>query len=62
MATRGASDQTLEKTSVDLVDFGPPDPDQQHVMNLWPSISLVKSNDSDLILHSANDGVTSGKL
>ena len=32
-----------------LVDFGPPDHDQTHVINLEPSIALVKSNGCDLI-------------
>ena len=43
--------------SVDMVDFGPPDRDQKHVINLEPSIVLVKSNDCDLISHSANNEV-----
>ena len=29
----GAFDQTREKTHVDLMDFGPPDPDYTHVMD-----------------------------
>ena len=33
VATCGASDQTPEKTPVDLVDFGPPELYQQHVIN-----------------------------
>ena len=32
----GAFDQTREKTRVDLVDFSPLDPDQQHMTNLRP--------------------------
>ena len=47
---------------IDLVDFGPPDRDQMHVINSMPSITLVKSNDNNLILHSANRGVTRGCL
>ena len=54
----GASDQTCEKVRVDLVDFGPPDRDQMHVMNSESSIVLVKSNGCDLISHSANDKAT----
>ena len=48
--------QKLER--VDLVDFGPPDRDQTHVLNSELSIALVKSNSCDLISQSANCGVT----
>ena len=34
------------------------DLDETYVINSEPSIALVKSNGCDLILHSANDGVT----
>ena len=54
MADRGASDLMLEKTRIDLVDFGPPDLDHMHVTNARSSISLVKSDGRDLIAHSAN--------
>ena len=33
VAMHGASDQTHKKARVDLVDFGSPDRDQQHVKN-----------------------------
>ena len=54
VADHATSNQTCEKTRVDLVDFSPPDHDQMHVTNSEPSITLVKSNGCDLILHSAN--------
>ena len=47
---------------IDLVDFGSPDRDKMHVLNLEPSIALVKSDSCDLILQSANCGVTRGCL
>ena len=34
---------------IDLVDLGPSNQDHTHVTNLRPSISLVKSNDRDVI-------------
>ena len=51
-----------ELARVDLVDFGPLDCDQMHMINSEPSIALMKSNSCDLISHSANDGVICGKL
>ena len=62
MGDCGASDHIQKKMRVDLVDFGPPDLDQQHAINSRPSISLVKSNACDLISHSANDRATRGCL
>ena len=58
VARHGASDQTRERVHVDLVDFGPPNLDPQHVKNSRPPISLVRSNDQNFILQSANHGVT----
>ena len=49
VATRGASDQMHEKVHVNQVDFGPPDHDQQHMTNLRPLISLVRSNGLNFI-------------
>ena len=51
-----------KRARVDLVDLGPPDRDQTHVINLELSIALVKFNGCDLISHSANDRVTRGYL
>ena len=51
-ATCGASDQTRNKGPIDLVDFSPPDSNQQHMTNLRSSISLVKSSSYNLISHS----------
>ena len=47
---------------VNLADLGPLDPNQPHMTNSQPSISLVKSDGCDLISHSANRGVTRGCL
>ena len=58
--TRGASDQMGERAPVDMVDFGPPDPYQKHVINLRPLISLVRSNGHNFISQLANCGVTHG--
>ena len=43
-----------------LVDFGPPDRNQMHLINSEPSIALVKSNSCNLFLHSANERATRG--
>ena len=51
-----------ESGVVDLADFDPPDHDQMHMINLEPSIALVKSNGCDFILQSTNRGVTGGCL
>ena len=40
----GCSIKARESALVDLVDFGPPDRDQTHMMTSEPSIVLVKSN------------------
>ena len=58
MATCRSTDPTYKKALVDLVDFRPPNPDQHHVTNSQLSISLVKSNGCDLILHYGIHGVT----
>ena len=46
-----------ELVRLDLVDFGPPDCDQTHMISLEPSI-----DDRNLISHSANHGMTRGCL
>ena len=51
-----------ESALLDLVDFSLPYRDQTHVINSEPLITLVKSNGSDLILHSANNRATRGYL
>ena len=56
MTHRGASDLT----SVDQVDFGPPDLDHTQVTNGRPLISLMKSDGCDNSSHPANRGVTRG--
>ena len=49
-----------ESARVDLVDLGPPDRDQMHILNSESSIALVLSDGCDLILKSTNRGVTHG--
>ena len=60
VAMHGTWIKARESARVDLVDFGPPDRDQTHVINSEPSIALVKSNSCELILHSENERVTRG--
>ena len=62
MAIHEATDQVRERACVDLVDLGPPDLNQMHVINSRSSIALVKYNACNLILQLANDGVTRGDL
>ena len=54
--------KACKRAHVALVDLGPLDPNQPHVTNSQPSISLVKSDSCNLILHLANFGVTRGCL
>ena len=51
-----------ESALVDLMDSGPPDYDQTHVLNSKPLIELVKSDGCNLISHSANKRTTRGCL
>ena len=51
-----------ESARIDLVDFGPPDRDQTHVLKSKQSIALVKSNGRDLMLRLADHGMTGGYL
>ena len=44
VTVREVLNQAHERARIDLVDLGPPDLDQMHVINSKPSISLVKSN------------------
>ena len=50
------------RSHVDLMDFGPPDPNHTHVTISQPSISLMKFDVRDLIAHLANHGVTRGHI
>ena len=47
-----------QRVLVDLMDLSPHDLDHAHVINVRPSISLVKSDDCDLISQSADDRAT----
>ena len=62
VAPSEALDQTRKRARIDLVDFGPQDCDQTHMSNSQSSITLVKSNGSDLISYSKNNRVTRGCL
>ena len=44
-----------ERVRVDLVDLDSLDLDHTHVINVRPSITLVKSDSHDLISNSTND-------
>ena len=50
VAMCGASNQTHERACIDMLDFGPPDYDQQYTRKSPPSISLVRSNGQNFIL------------
>ena len=45
-----------------IIDLGPLDLNQMHVINSLMSISLVRTNGKDIISRSANQGVTRGDL
>ena len=49
--------QARERVCIDMVDLGPPDPDQTHMTNSRPLISLVRSNCQNFISQLANRGV-----
>ena len=58
----GCSIKVRESALVDLLDSSPPDCNQMHMLNLEPSIALVKFGSCDLISQSTNHGVTHSSL